>query len=479
MKLRGLYILLLAGLCLCLLSNAQAAQTPEYQVGDYVTFGSYPQTKSGTDDTPIEWLVLENDGETALLISRYALDCQPYNSQYADATWEQSTLRSWLNDEFYNRAFNEDEKKIILKSDVSADKNPKYSTNPGNATKDNVFLLSIAEVEKYFANDEARMCAATEYASKQGADISDSHRVDGKEGCWWWLRSPGDRSAYAADVYVGGSIIDRGDSVSSDTNAVRPCVRVRLKNEEEQAKERVYQAAEWLRENGKYDEARVIYETIRGYKDVEEKIKAIAAQIYQPGSYVTFGVYPQTSSGTDKTPIEWLVLESDGETALLISRYGLDCQPYNTEYVNTTWEMCTLRSWLNNEFYNRAFSEDEKQSILKSDVSADRNPSYSTNPGNATKDNVFLLSIVEANKYFASNEARMCAATDYAIQQGAYADSYYTVDGRGACWWWLRSLGDSSNYAAYVYGVGSIGNHGNRVNGSSSAVRPCVRVRLF
>ena len=245
-----------------------------------------------------------------------------------------------------------------------------------------------------------------------------------------------------------------------------------------------YLKAEELRENGQYLEACRIYLTINGYRDVNEIIEKdgnIASAVIQlkfaVGNYVIFGNYPQTNDVNDNSPIEWLVLESDGETALLISRYALDCKPYNERYEATTWETCTLRSWLNSEFFNKAFSTEEKQYILQSDVSADKNPKNSTNPGNATKDNVFLLSIVEANKYFKSDDARKCAPTDYAIQQGAYTSDSYKVEGRRACWWWLRSPGNSSYNAADVDPDGSIGNFS--VSGSSDAVRPCVRVRLF
>ena len=246
-----------------------------------------------------------------------------------------------------------------------------------------------------------------------------------------------------------------------------------------------YLKAEELRENGQYLEACRIYLTIKGYRDVDEIIEkdeniagVIALQAkFMVGNYVDFGGYPQTQNGNDKTPIEWLVLESDGETALLISRYALDCKPYNEEFEDTTWEKCTLRGWLNSEFFNKSFSTEEKQYILQSDVSADKNPEYSTNPGNATKDNVFLLSIVEANKYFKSDDARKCAPTDYAIQQGADTSDIYKVEGRRACWWWLRSPGYFSSLAAYVDSGGSILN--DLVDYSSNAVRPCVRVRLF
>ena len=244
-----------------------------------------------------------------------------------------------------------------------------------------------------------------------------------------------------------------------------------------------YLKAEELRENGQYLEACRIYLTINGYRDVNEIIEKdgnIASAVIQlkfaVGNYVIFGNYPQTNDVNDNSPIEWLVLESDGETALLISRYALDCKPYNKNK-DTTWETCTLRGWLNDEFFNKAFSADEKKSILQSNVSADKNPEYSTNPGNATKDKVFLLSIVEANKYFKSDDARKCAPTDYAIQQGAHTSDIFKVEGRWACWWWLRSPGYNSYSVAYINNGGSIDY--NLVYFSSGAVRPCVRVRLF
>ena len=199
---------------------------------------------------------------------------------------------------------------------------------------------------------------------------------------------------------------------------------------------------------------------------------------YQPGSYVTFGLYPQTEAGTDQTPIEWLVLENDGEMALLISRYALECQLYNTRWAGKTWKRCTLRKWLNNKFYNRAFDAEEKKRILQSNVNVDKNPLSKTKPGKVTKDSVFLLNIVEANQYFASDEERMCAATDYAIQQGGYTDGNYTVDGRDACWWWLRSPGIDSSYAASVYSDGSIRDYGGDIYYGGRTVRPCIRVRL-
>ena len=245
-----------------------------------------------------------------------------------------------------------------------------------------------------------------------------------------------------------------------------------------QIKECAYRKAEKLRKNDRYTDAYNEYLTISDYKNVSETLrdKNFLKEVFSAGTYLAFGSYPQTKTGNDDTPIEWLILESDGETALLISRYALDCKPYNKNK-DTTWETCTLRGWLNDEFFNKAFSTDEKKSILQSNVSADKNPEYSTNPGNATKDKVFLLSIVEANKYFKSDDARKCAPTDYAIQQGAHTSDIFKVEGRWACWWWLRSPGYNSYSAAYINNGGSIDY--NLVYFSSGAVRPCVRVRLF
>ena len=89
-----------------------------------------------------------------------------------------------------------------------------------------------------------------------------------------------------------------------------------------------------------------------------------------------------------------------------------------------------LRSWLNNTFLNAAFSAEEQKQILITTVTTDKNPSYSTNPGNNTSDKLFLLSITEADKYFTSDSARQCKPTAYAEAQGCYVNL-----SDGTCWW--------------------------------------------
>ncbi len=434
----------------CPPESVDKLEQQECSVGKYVTFGSYPQTASGIDNTPIEWLVLENDGQRALLISRYALACRPYSTgtKWDGITWKRCTLRGWLNNEFYNRAFSKQEKRSILKSDVN--ESLWYSTKPGKSTKDNVFLLSITEAEKYFESNKARKCIATDYAIRRGAHKNPSYKEDNRGACWWWLRSSGYNRYHPANIFADGSVDIYYIGITGNA-AVRPCI--------------------WVRP------ADIVKYVPSNVSRSSELVNQSKQQKYSVGECVTFGSYPQMASGTDNTPIEWLVLENDGQTALLISRCELDCQPYNTVYKEEylTWEECTLRGWLNNEFYNRAFSPEEKQRILKSNVSADKNPWYPTDPGNATKDNVFLLGIVEVMKYFNDTEARICEVTEYVIQRGAFGVVDYKTEGIRCCCWWLRSSG--RNVAAAVKANGYIDNYG--VIAGGTAVRPCVRVRLF
>ena len=83
--------------------------------GEIVTFGSYMQDAGTSVKMPIEWIVLESDDEGMLLLSRKVLDCKPFHEgRHEDVTWEKSSLRAWLNESFYNMAFNEEEKKKVL-----------------------------------------------------------------------------------------------------------------------------------------------------------------------------------------------------------------------------------------------------------------------------------------------------------------------------------------------------------------------------
>ena len=199
------------------------------KVGDKVTYGTYEQdndTSNGKED--IEWLILAKEGNKLLLVSDRALDCQPYNESYDDVTWETCSLRKWLNTTFLNEAFSTEEQAIIQSTNVSADANPLSAQTPGKATTDQVFLLSINEVNKYFTSDEKQMCIPTAYAIANGAYTSDSYTKGGTATCRWWLRSPGRPRNNADAVYFGGGVGDGGYDVDHGRVCVRPAIWIDL-----------------------------------------------------------------------------------------------------------------------------------------------------------------------------------------------------------------------------------------------------------
>ena len=186
------------------------------------------------------------------------------------------------------------------------------------------------------------------------------------------------------------------------------------------------------------------------------------AETLRSGEYVTFGSYPQTADGTDRTPIEWIVLEERDGKKLLISRYGLDVTAFNNDG-GSTWENCSLRAWLNNDFLNAAFTEEEQARIQLTDVdnsAAQGYKEWSTADWNDTQDKIFLLSYAEVEKYFGaehetanSNEAAAVIPTEYAKKAGAY------MPGGPTSYWWLRSPGKDKNCPAYVATNGGLYGH--------------------
>ena len=200
------------------------------EIGQNITFGSYEQdnnTENGKEE--IEWIVLDvQSNGRALVISKYALDCQKYNSTLSNVTWETCSLRQWLNNDFLNAAFSDEEKAKIPTVTVSVDKNLHIDTDPGNATQDKIFLLSSGEVfSEYFnnVNENAGQCEATDYAKSQGATSSKLDDFIGKT--LWWLRSPGKEQNFAATALLNGGINSDGAEVNRNY-AVRPAMWIDL-----------------------------------------------------------------------------------------------------------------------------------------------------------------------------------------------------------------------------------------------------------
>ena len=191
-------------------------------VGGTVSFGEY-------NSSPIEWYILDNDtvNHRLMLLAMDVLERRPYHTEREDITWEQSTIRSWLNgygssenkqsedytsNNFMKSAFTDEEKAKIPKVTVVNDDNPDYHTPGGNNTKDYVFLLSINEVNTLlpsYISAQDNMCTKIHCAT-----IYDD----------WWLRSPGDYAFIAAFVGSNGGLYAGGTPVYNDFICVRPAL---------------------------------------------------------------------------------------------------------------------------------------------------------------------------------------------------------------------------------------------------------------
>ena len=184
-----------------------------------------------------------------------------------------------------------------------------------------------------------------------------------------------------------------------------------------------------------------------------------------------FGSYSFEEDGTPH-PIRWRILKREGNKALLFSTYGLDAKRYNERYEGVTWETCSLRRWLNEDFYRTAFTDEEKSRILPTKVKNEDNPQWHTPGGNDTEDRIFLLSSSEAKQYLATWLERVKISTPYAEKSGVWEA------GNGINWWWLRSPGLSSYNAALVFCVGVIVDDGYLVHYFDDAVCPALWINL-
>ncbi|MBR0530679.1 MAG: Ig domain-containing protein [Ruminococcus sp.] len=158
-------------------------------VGDEVTFGSY------------NWYIIKKSDNGVTLLMKDNLENKKYNDSNTDITWKDSSLRAYLNGEFYNSFSDDDKAKITLTHNTNPN-NPEYDTSGGEETDDHIYLLSIAEAKALDSSIRA-------------------------SGSWWWLRSPGKNSSLAAFVIGDGNVYTRGGSVDIE-NGVRPALNLKF-----------------------------------------------------------------------------------------------------------------------------------------------------------------------------------------------------------------------------------------------------------
>lgn len=341
----------------------------------------------------LEWIVLSFDAESnrALILSRYVFGESRAFDTSKGYSWSLSTIRQWLNSDFYNAAFSDDEKATIIQT---------YTTS----TSDNVFLLSKDEVDTYLSDD-----VIGKRASRQSAE-------EGKYSDWW-LRSGSNRSVHQVtdydSIYSSGypnlsagvrpalwvdvrSIIDmcqtnyqQGSSFLSEKsfdeatktfkavglfgdasslslesqyqkaealytakefdNAARVFYGiVGYKDSLDRAKESLYQNAISKINTGDFESAYDSLVLIPGYADVDQLLKsnqgliqARKTRFSTVGNIVRFGHYEQDGVSTNgKEDIKWIVLAYDATTnkALLLSKYILDDKQFGEKRTSTSYK---------------------------------------------------------------------------------------------------------------------------------------------
>ena len=200
-------------------------------------------------------------------------------------------------------------------------------------------------------------------------------------------------------------------------------------------------------------------------EETEDESSACLPADIKAGDIVSFGKYQDEA-------IEWQVLEKMNDSVLLISDKCIEVRPFHNIDEDTTWEKCELRSWLNGEFYDQTFSDDEKEAMVVNKVFNEDATTEFVNGGSDTEDMIYILSKDEASKFFADDSARITKPTQHAI------DSNIAVDDKGNSPWNLRTPGDNNNKVAVIYSTGTIFEEGNPVWYNDLGVRPVISVKL-
>ncbi len=362
-------------------------------------------TTDGMAET-LEWEVLEYsaDRTCALVISKYIICNKAYHDVYDEPviTWENCTLREWLNGEFYDCAFTEEEKGLIQQTHVVTEAND-MGIGGGADTVDHIFLLSIPEVRKYYPS---------EYGDQPDMDRACA-QIDGILK-YWYTRTPGKKSNWITTVTIDGGIsTDGGPHFLRPYFGVRPAFWISLTDD-------------IVRENEL---------SVGGY-DSDSGSKTLimmGAWDTENGEGDTDGI---------KEEIAWQILKYDEmeNRVLLISNNILFWRTFNDTAANVSWEKSDLRKWLNSDFLEGAFSSNEQKRIALTAIN---------DAGKKTTDKIFILSADEVDKYFPAYDRHAYAKN----RQACFND-------KKALEWMLRTPGINPNTRMVVMDWGEIYEEG-------------------
>ena len=222
-----------------------------------------------------------------------------------------------------------------------------------------------------------------------------------------------------------------------------------------------------------------VYATALGWKETQ------SVQQTAPGDTYSFG------------NLNWRVLDVQDDRALLLTENIVEKRAYNIEKKDVTWEACSLRQYLNGEFYN-CFASEDRVRILPCTNSNENTVftsmtgrNINTSGGASTKDSVFLLSSKEAKRYFKTSDVhtktfwndhypnRWSDLHENVLPEYTPQSDNLKATYKGkAWWWWLRSPGGYRSCAAFVGNVGVLFLYGDRVNRVGGGVRPALWLNL-
>lgn len=215
----------------------------------------------------------------------------------------------------------------------------------------------------------------------------------------------------------------------------------------------------------------------RGYDDADARLYEICKgltieeqlSVLDVGSYVLFGVFEQDPNTDGVEKLEWIIAEKNGNEVLLISKYAIEALPFATS--KRTWSGSVAREWLNNGFIDGCFRTSEKLKIREKSITTVYEDAKGNEKIEITQDKVFLLSINEANRYFATNDDRYALATDYLKTKEAHIN----LD-NGMAHYWLRTP-TSSGEIMYVNGSGAVNESGKSFE-KIMAIRPAMWITV-
>lgn len=180
------------------------------------------------------------------------------------------------------------------------------------------------------------------------------------------------------------------------------------------------------------------------------------------GEMIRLGHYPQGANG-EIQPIEWKVLTTLPDRALVLAEKVLDWQTFHIENAPTRWEHSSLREWLTQEFFQTAFTEEEQEVIFHPENTEDPTGDLlwslfgMETTTDAYTDPIFLLGVSDINEFYPNESSLFCPGAEAQMTPWAEAQNPEADQIGGNVSWWLRSSFSNRPMAYIVSPVASVG----------------------